>query len=480
MFTLRLLGGASLDGPDGPVTGRAALRQRIALLALLAVEHPRPISRDKLVAYIWPESGPDDARHLLRDSLYILRSALGDDSVLSTGDDLRLNSDRLACDLWKFETALAGDDAEAAVGLYHGPFLSGFHLSDAEEFEPWAEGERSRLTRRYGQALELVAERKMRDGGPLQAVEWWARLAGEDPYNSRIALRYMQALEAAGDRAGALRHASAHSDLLRIELGAVPEDEVVALAERLRLQSRTASEGKTALAQPAVAVSGSSAEDGADDRVLSPVPQPSPRTRRQWVLPTAFVAVLTLGLGLLGGALSHHNSPNLNPRRVAVAVFENRTGRPNLDDLGSMTADWIVRGLMETPLINLTDLETVYAGQIGDTGGRADSRMLARRNGARLLISGNYYRSGDSVLIQAGIVDVASGRVLRAFDPVGASVERPTSALVGLGDAIASGLGALVNPANQFFPVDPDLIPPPNYAAYREFIAGLRARGAGG
>ena len=159
--------------------------------------------------------------------------------------------------------------------VYHGPFLSGFHLSDADEFEPWAEGERSRLARRYGQALELVAERKMRDGGPLQAVEWWARLAGEDPYNSRIALRYMQALEAAGDRAGALRHASAHSELLRIELGAVPEDEVVALAERLRLQSRAASEGKTALAQPGVAVSGSSDEDGADDRVRLSSPSPA-------------------------------------------------------------------------------------------------------------------------------------------------------------------------------------------------------------
>ncbi len=389
MFTLRLLGGASLDGPDGPVTGRAALRQRIALLALLAVEHPRPLSRDKLLAYIWPESGTDDARHQLRDSLYILRSALGDDSVLSGGDDLRLNPDRLACDLWEFEAALARDDPEAAVGRYHGPFLSGFHLAEAEEFEPWAEGERSRLARRYSQALELVAERKMRDGGPVQSVEWWARLAGEDPYNSRIALRYMQAMEAAGDRAGALRHASAHSELLRIELGAVPEDDVVALAERLRLQSRAASEVRTALAQ--------------DDPILSPVAQSSPPTRHQWVLPTALVVALTLGGGLLGGALSRHKSPDLNARRVAVAVFENRTGRPDLDDLGSMTADWIVRGLMETPLINQTDLETVYAGRIGDTGARADPRVLARRNGAGLVISGNYYRSGDSVLIQAGI-----------------------------------------------------------------------------
>ncbi len=248
MFTLRLLGGASLDGPDGPVAGRAALRQRVALLALLAVEHPRPLSRDKLVAYLWPESGSDDARHLLRSSLYILRSALGEDSVLSTGDDLRLNPDRLTCDLWEFEAALARDDPEAAVGLYHGPFLSGFHLADAAEFEPWAEGERSRLARRYGQALEQLAEREMRGGDRLRAVEWWSRLAREDPYNSRIALRYMQALEAAGDRAGALRHASAHSELLRADLDAAPEREVVALAERLRLESRAASD--EARAQP--------------------------------------------------------------------------------------------------------------------------------------------------------------------------------------------------------------------------------------
>ena len=115
MFTLRLLGTASLDGPDGPVAGRAGLRQRIALLALLAIEHPNPLSRDKLVADLWPESGTDDARHLLRESLYILRSALGDDSVLSTGDDLRLNPDRLTCDLWEFEAAFARDDPEAAV-----------------------------------------------------------------------------------------------------------------------------------------------------------------------------------------------------------------------------------------------------------------------------------------------------------------------------------------------------------------------------
>ena len=54
----------------------------------------------------------------------------------------------------------------------------------------------------------------------------------------------MQALDAAfGDRAGAIRHARAHSDLLRIELDAAPEHDILALAERLRLESRAASDG---------------------------------------------------------------------------------------------------------------------------------------------------------------------------------------------------------------------------------------------
>ncbi len=474
MFTLRLLGSASVDGPDGPVAGRAALRQRVALLALLAVEHPRPLSRDKLVAALWPESGTDEARHLLRESLYILRSALGEDSVLSTGDDLRLNPDRLACDLWEFDVAIARGDFERAVGVYHGPFLSGFHLSDAEEFERWADGERSRLARRYGHALEQLADRQMRDGYPLQAVEWWARLAGEDPLNSRVALRYMQALEAAGDRAGALRHASAHSQLLRTELDAAPEQEVVALAERLRLESRAPLVGTAAPARPASAVS-TPLDGGGRQHLDTPLAgNPGRPSRRRWAAPMVLVLAVVAGLGVLGGRLSRAKTPALAPRRVAAAPFENRTGRPDLDDLGAMAADWIIRGVMETPLVDVTDLEAVYAWGKNDAGRPMDPLAIARKDSAGMMIRGSYYLSGDSVLFQAGIMDVASGRFLRSIDPVGAPVERAIDALEVLRQRIAGGLGPLVNEEIWAGPVDPDLVPPPSLPAYREFVAGLR------
>ena len=83
---------------------------------------------------------------------------------------------------------------------------------------------------------------------------------------------------------------------------------------------------------------------------------------------------------------------------------------------------------------------------------------MADENGAGLVIRGSYYRSGDSVLFQAGIMDVASGRVLRSFDPVGAPSRRATAALEALREGIAGGLSALVNPLTSGWPVDPDLV----------------------
>ena len=69
-------------------------------------------------------------------------------------------------------------------------------------------------------------------------------------------------------------------------------------------------------------------------------------------------------------------------------------------------------------------LEAVYAQGQDDPGHPTDPLALARQDGAGMVIRGSYYLSGDSVLFQASIMDVATGRVLRSFDPVGAPVER--------------------------------------------------------
>lgn len=234
MLLLRLLGGVSLEDESEPLRGRAVQRRRLALLVVVALEHPRAVSRDKLIAWLWPEHDTERARHLLRDSLYLLRSAVGEDALPSTGDELRLNAERLRCDVWEFEEALAQKRESAAIDLYAGPLLDGFHVDQAPELEQWIDAQRQRLARAYASALEQSAENATARLDHRVAVERWRRLAGADPYNARVTLRLMQALEAAGDRAGALQQARVHAALLEQEFDAEPDPEIEALAESLR------------------------------------------------------------------------------------------------------------------------------------------------------------------------------------------------------------------------------------------------------
>lgn len=236
MLLLRLLGGPSLCDNGSTLTGPATQRHRLALLALLASSRARPQSRDKLVAWLWPERDVEHARNLLNQGVYALRRAIGEAGIVSVQDELRLDPAAVACDVTAFEDAMAAGELERAIGLYTGPFLDGFHVSGASEFEHWVDGERERLRRSYTRGLESLAEaaEERREWG--SAAEWWRGLVSEEPYNARVTLRLMRALDGAGDRAGALQQARLHTLLLQQEFGAGPDADVVALADRLRTE----------------------------------------------------------------------------------------------------------------------------------------------------------------------------------------------------------------------------------------------------
>lgn len=236
LFTLHVLGDPVLRGPDGPVRGRAAYKRRVALLAILALARGRPVGRERLVGLLWPELPGDGARHVLSETLYVLRKELGEDALVPVGNDVAINPARIASDVGRFLDALDGGRAEEAVGWYGGPLLDGFYVADAPEFERWVDGERDRLARAAGRALESLAEAAEREGAAPAAAEWWQRLLAMDPYSSRVALRLVRCLESAGERGRALRAADAHAALLRAELEVEPDGELLDFVERLRAE----------------------------------------------------------------------------------------------------------------------------------------------------------------------------------------------------------------------------------------------------
>jgi serine/threonine-protein kinase len=237
---LRTLGGLDLESRDG-LDVQPLLRQpkRMALLVLLAhggeCGHLR---RDTLVGLLWPESDQARGRQALRQSLYVIRKALGLDLFEARGDaELGIRTDVLSCDAVEFERLARTGDSEAAMRWYRGELLPGFFLNDAVEFERWLETERLRLRRLAAGCCWNLAEQNRAADDVAAAGQWARRAADLTPFDEGAVDRLIAFLDQIGDRAGALRAFDHFERRLQEEYAAEPSPETLALIERVRSRS---------------------------------------------------------------------------------------------------------------------------------------------------------------------------------------------------------------------------------------------------
>ena len=233
MLVLELLGTLSLRGDTGPVPLAVQQKRRLGLLAILGLGGRQGLSRDRIEAYLYPESSDERARHALDQAVYAIRHALGSDFILSTGRELRLNPELVHVDLWDFEDAITARDWGSAASTHKGSLLDGFHFTDSRELESWIDTERARVRLEYQTAVESLANRSAEAGEHSQSVTWWRRLANSDPLSAGATKKLMLALAAAGDRAGAVKHARLYQELVRQELEMEPDSGVESLAATL-------------------------------------------------------------------------------------------------------------------------------------------------------------------------------------------------------------------------------------------------------
>lgn len=395
---LRLFGSPSLEREDGSVlAGRAAQRHRLALLALLALAPGHRISRDKLMAWLWPEADGKRARNLLNVSTHVLRGVLGETSVVSAGEDVRLDATAIRPDVVEFQRAMEAGDEEAAVALYRGPFLDGFFLPEADEFDQWSGRERQRLSDAYGKALEGLAERAEAAGDfGTAAVRWRAR-AAHDPLDSRVALRLMQALDASGNRAAAIQHAAAHTRLLNDELG-TSAPEVVALSNRLRDDPRP----QPLPERPLVARTA--------PEVLPTPPAPEAARPRQSRLPRwASAAALAVAALSFTAWLALARAPDADPS-IVVLPFANLAPDRAPEYLSDGLTDEIIAGLATVPRL------TVIARNSADRYASSVATLpeIARELGVSHVLHGTLRPDGDQVQVTARLVATEGERVVWA------------------------------------------------------------------
>ncbi|HSK17602.1 MAG TPA: BTAD domain-containing putative transcriptional regulator [Longimicrobiales bacterium] len=422
MFRLKLFGSASIDGPDGRVTGRAVQRRRLGLLALLAVAGERGMTRDKLVGYLWPDSDAERARHLLSDSVYRINQAVGGEAVVAVGDDLRLNPERLPSDAWEFAESMERGDWERAVELHVAPFLDGFFLTDADELERWVDGQRERLARESARALEALAERAERDGSAVDAVQWWRMLAAQDPWSSRIALRLMRALDSAGERAAALQHARVHAQLLEDEMGLTPDAELLAFVTELRTRpppalpplpaTRTSAEALAgSMTAPDAAGAPGSSDDAETDAPSSPArgePAVTPAPRRaRWMVAAALVllaATIVAAAFVVSRSRERADAAGV-PQALAVLPFADLSADGAYEYFADGLTEELMARLANVDGLNVVGRTSVFAFKDEPI----DVRDIAARLNVTAVLQGSVRHSGDRLRIVVQLIDARNG-----------------------------------------------------------------------
>jgi serine/threonine-protein kinase len=422
MFELRTFGGVALLQDGIPVTGPAIQRRRLAVLVQLAAAGELGISRDKLVARLWPESGEEPARKAFAQTVYALRRALGDDHLVDGTSVLHLNTALMGSDVRRFNDAIARGDLASAVTEYGGPFLDGFHVPDAVEFEHWGEEERQRLQREYARSLEKLAEDAGRRADHTAEAEWWRRRAAIDPLDTRVGARLMEALHASGDLAAALQYARVHDALARDELGDSRQSPLVDLGQRLRsrpvadLASPSTPPAGTPVPVPMAAPPAAAEPPPAELPRLAEATVPPPRRRWRLVAGVALAAALA-GIGWIYATRPADRVMVAEGDHTTLAVlpFVTLTPGGDLDFLRIGIADAIITQLANAKQLRVRPTSAILRFD----SQRVDPRRAGQALAAEYLLIGTVQDVGARLrvsvqLIGAGRRHIRGGGELRA------------------------------------------------------------------
>jgi DNA-binding SARP family transcriptional activator/pimeloyl-ACP methyl ester carboxylesterase/predicted ATPase len=215
-----------LDGQPADLPSQPAQ----TLLAYLLLNAGMALRREQLAGLLWPDSLDSSARKNLRNAIWLVRKAIGDQYLLA--DKTTITFDSAApheLDVSILQQQPPDDDIAAlirAVSVYRGDLLPGF-------YEDWVQLERERLRGVFERRIQQLLDRLTEEGAWDDVQRWaehWISL-GHVPEPAYRALMVSHA--ARGDLS---RMAAAYRrcvSLLQDELAVAPSQETQSLYQRL-------------------------------------------------------------------------------------------------------------------------------------------------------------------------------------------------------------------------------------------------------
>jgi DNA-binding SARP family transcriptional activator len=298
-LSLRLFGDVKLL--RGPAQDIALPRKTQLLLAYLALNNGQRHPRDKLAALLWQDRPEEQARQSLRQCLFTLGKAIGDDQpplVLADRNQLSLDSECVAVDVWRFERHVAADspeDLEQAAALYGGDLLDSLSFDD-DSLDAWCAAERTRLPDQFYESLATLTSHYVDTLNLDAAIESGRRLVGLDPLREDAHRSLMRIYQRVGRRADALKQYRSCVDILRQELNVEPEAATTRLHQEIRRRRDDTVGTPEQILPPPHDEPGT--PDAGPPGLLQAVVQ-----RRFWALAAGLFVLLALAAIILGAVL---------------------------------------------------------------------------------------------------------------------------------------------------------------------------------
>ena len=365
---IKTLGGVSFHNDAGEL--RPPTRKAVAMLVYLGLSPRGTRSREHLAGVLWGRSADEQSRASLRQTLSSLRKLLGDqaDLLLSDGETVGIDRDRIAIDVLEFEAlANSADQAEMerSAQLCEGIFLEGFSLKE-DGFEEWMGFRRQQCNEIAMSLFVRLAEHYHLLRDYETALRYAQRLLALDPMREQAHRLLMELFACLGRREQALLQYDDCEQLLQKDLKVEPSSETRELYIAIKsgnFQSReTNADGS-----PVSSVSSTDVENTIND------------TRPERKL---------------------SNKPV-----IVVLPFDNLSGDPGQDYFSAGITEDII-----TELSRFRSLSVIArSSSISVKEQQIDRLGIASQLSADYVVEGSVRRAGNTVRITAQLIEAASG-----------------------------------------------------------------------
>lgn len=434
MLELRLLGPVGLTGADRQeIRGLLAQPRRFALLAYLAAATPRGMHRrDGLAVLFWPELDQAHARAALRQTIYVLRGALGAQVITSRGDEeVGLGVDSVRCDAAMFDEAIGAGRFEEALELYRGDLLEGFFIAGAPEFEMWLEGERGRLhAAAAGAARAMIS--KAEESGDLAAAGFWGRQTVRlAPHDEAAARRLIGLLDRAGNRTAAVDVYRDLAKRLAEEYEVAPSPETEALVRAVRAPKASTMPNEHVAATGAIASSAVAAHSGSK-RVAN--------VHSRSAAIVALASLLVFGIATDG-----------EPRRQSAAAVQSVAILPMTYALRDSMLAGVADELVEALTTDIGHIKAVRVTARRATlaiAPNASLQSIRKQLDVSGVVEASLHREGDHLSVDVALLDGSSG-AQRWSERFLGDVRNPMAIESRIARQLATALGAPLTTAEE-------------------------------